>query len=415
MNMAAGCAAAFSAITATALTRYGQTLGMSPFGFGILAALPFFTALAQIPASYAIERFGHRRLIAIFGIFGHRALWLLIAAVPWLVPHAWWWLGLLIFVGFSFTSAHFGTPASVSWAADLVPSRLRGRYYALRGQLVRVINVPLCLVLGWAMDHAQAHSLQTLQQVISLLLACAAVIGMMDGVLCLGLPDLWHQPRSTGLRFREILRQPLADPNFRCYLGYTAFMTFATGYVGPFIWLYLVDVVKESNTEAIFMTMVGTSLINLLGMRYWGRRVDRQGYRRVLLWAGVLIINGASTWALVTPTTKVWGYIFVLLSAFAWPGMELATGNLLYAMSETRRDGAHLGSAYAAISSAAVAIAGTLSGIFGGWLAEALKHWHTIIYGWPVTFHVVLFFISAVFRIVALLFVLGMKEERKVL
>jgi MFS family permease len=348
MNWAAGFAAAFAAISSTVLNRYGQALSLSEFAFGVLAALPFLTAFVQIPASYAVERYGHRKTVAITGLLIHRGMWLLIALVPWVVPHAWWRLGLLAGVGLTNTFAHLGTPAITSWAADLVPARLRGRYYAVRGQLVRIINVPVCLFLGWALDHATHRGMQILLLAISIMLAVAALLGMVDLLLCLKLPDHWHKPHAQGLPFWEILRQPLADRNFRFFLGYNGFITLATGYIGPFVWLYLTDVVKMSNMLAVFMTMVGTSAISLFGMRYWGRIVDRWGSRRVLLFAGVLIINGASAWAFVTPGTLWWGYLVVLLSSFAWPGMELASGNLLYSMSETGRGGERLGSAYIA-------------------------------------------------------------------
>ncbi|MHB9131219.1 MAG: MFS transporter [Armatimonadota bacterium] len=413
LNIAAGFAAAFTAITGTVLTRYAQSLDMPPFGFGLLAALPFLMALVQIPASYAVERYGHRRIVAIGGILVHRAFWLAIAAVPWIVPRAWWWLGLLAFMAFSHASAHIGTPASTSWAADLVPSRIRGRYYAVRGQFARIINVPICLLIGWLMDHAAAHGLQTLLQMLSGMLALSAVLGMTDSLLCLALPDPWHRPWAGGLRLREIVRQPLANRNFRFYLGYTAFITFATGYIGPFVWLYLVDVVKLTNTEAVIQTMVGTSVISLLGMRFWGEKVDQWGFKRAMLIGGIFIINGASAWACITPATKWIGYLPVLISSFAWPAMELAAANLLFSVSETKRDGSSLGSSFIALNSAVVAVAGTLSGIFGGWMAQLLAGWHTTIFGWTVTFHIVLFFISAFFRIIALLWVLGMADDHR--
>jgi len=413
MNWAAGFAAAFAAITTTAINRYGQALHLTPFAFGVLAALPFLTAFAQIPASYLVERWGHRKGVAIAGILTHRALWLVIAAVPWIVPRAWWWLGLLAFTGMTYTFAHLGTPATTSWAADLVPARLRGRYYALRGQLVRIINVPVCLLLGWALDKATQGGAQMLLLVLSIVLALAALLGMVDSLLCLKLPDPWHRPRADGLPFWEVLRQPLRNRNFRFFLGYNGFITLATGFVSPFVWLYLTEVVKLSNATAIFMNMVGTSVISLLGMRLWGRLVDRWGYRRVLLTAGVLVINGASAWAFVTPHTLWWGYLVVLISSIAWPGMELAGGNLLYEMSETSRDGESLGSAYAAINSAVVAVMGTLSGLLGGGVAELLKDWSFPIGEWRLTYHVVLFVLSGFLRMVALLWVLGMRKPTR--
>jgi MFS family permease len=413
MNWAAGFAAAFSAITVTALTRYGQTLGLTPFAFGVLAALPFLSAFAQIPASYLVERYGHRKQAAIFALLTHRALWLAIAAVPWVVPRAWWWLGLLALVGLTHTFAHLGAPAIISWAADLVPGRLRGRYYAVRGQLVRIINVPICLLLGWALDRATQGGTQVLLLTLSVMLAIAALLGMVDGLLCLKLPDRWHRPRADGLPFREILRQPLANRNFRFFLGYTGFITLATGFVSPFVWLYLTEVVGVGNATAIFMTMVGTSVVSLFGMRMWGRLVDRWGCRRVMLVAGLLIINGATVWAFVTPATLWVGYLLVLISSFGWPGMELATSNLLYSMSESGRGGERLGSAYAALNSAVVAVMGTLSGLLGGGVAELLKGWSYPVGEWRLTYHVVLFVLSGLLRIVALGWVVGMREKRR--
>lgn len=414
MNWAAGFAAVFGAITGSVLTRYGQTLGLSPFAFGVLAALPFFTAFVQLPASYLVERFGGRRWTAIFTVLIHRGLWLLVAAVPWLVPRAWWWLGLLAFVGLSQSVINYGSPAITSWAADLVPGRLRGRYYAVRGQLVRIITVPICLLAGWGMDRAQGHGgLVTLMHVLSLMLAIAGVVGMLDGVFCIKLPDPWHRPRGNSLPFREIFSRPFANRNFRYLLGYNGVMTFATGYISIFVWLYLIDVVHTSNAVATFMSMVGGALVSLFAMRVWGRLVDRWGCKRVMLFAGVLVINGASAWAFVTPGTLWTGYLLVMISSFGWPAMELAGGNLLYSMSETRRGEESLGSAFAAINSGVIAIAGTLSGLFGGWVAQSLKDWHGSIMGHPITFHVVLFIISGILRIVALLWIFGLQDDRR--
>ncbi len=412
MNIAAGFSAVFTAISMAVLTPYAKSLQLPLFGFGVLAAIPSLAMLAQIPASFMIERFGHRKMTAILGILIHRGLWLLIALVPWVVPRPWWWLGLLVGVGLTNFSANIGTPATVSWAADLVPSRLRGRYYGLRGQLMGLIAIPLGFAVGWMLDRAQADSFHTLLLVMSVLLGVAALFGMVDSLLCLKLPDRWHQPRAEGIRFRALFATALRDHNFRCFLGYSAFITLATGYIGPFVWLYLIDEVGCSNFEGIVMTMVGTGVISLLGMGYWGSKVDRWGIRRTMLIAGVLIINGATTWLCITPGTKILGYIPVLLSAFAWPAMNLAGSNLLFSLSETRKDGTHPGSAYPAIASTVGAIFGTISGIFGGAVAETLKGWHQTIFGYDVTYFAVLFFLSAALRIIALFFVAAMRDER---
>lgn len=411
MNIAAGFGAAFIAITGTVLTRYGQTLNLSPFAFGLLSTLPFLTALIQIPASLALERFGGRRNIAIFSTMLQRFLWLAIAAVPWIFPHAWWWLGLLIFLGLANFAGHAGIPALTSWSADLVPSRLRGRYFALRGQISRIITVPICLILGWLLDKAQGMDI--LQLTISMLLVIASLLGITDNLLYLKLPDPWQRPQSSGLRLHDIISKPLKDRHFRFFLAYTGFMTLATAFIGPFVWLYLTEVVQETNSEAIFMTMIGTSLVSLLGMRFWGKVIDRWGSRRVMLTAGLFIINGATSWLFVTQNSKWSGYLVAIISSFAWPAVELAVNNLLYSMSETGRGlTSRLGSAYVALTSTVIAISGTISGLFGGWVGQQMQHWHGSLFGWPLTYHFILFTLSAILRIIALLFVFGFKDDR---
>jgi len=142
--------------------------------------------------------------------------------------------------------------------------------------------------------------------------------------------------------------------------------------------------------------------------------VDRFGSKPALLLAGAVVINGANTWILVTRTSWIPGYIGVLTAVVAWPGMELAGFNLLLRLADSGNR-ARASSAVVAINSLAVAIAGTLSGVLGGLVAEWLgPHWRTTVLGWPITSHGVLFLASAVLRAVALVFVLFLKEEKRV-
>ena len=70
------------------------------------------------------------------------------------------------------------------------------------------------------------------------------------------------------------------------------------------------------------------------------------------------------------------------------------------------------GSAYVAINSAACAVAGILSGLFGGAVAQALGDWRTTILGYPLTYHGVLFIISSVLRLAAVGWLIGFQDHR---
>src|ERR1043165_3495468 len=124
--------------TGATLTRCAQSLNMPEFGFGLLAAIPYAGAVFQLSAALLMERYPLRKRMFLVAGLAHRSLWLVIAAIPWVVPDAnrWWWTMLLV-LSVSTSLANFSGPAWLSWMADLVPSRIRGRYLSRRGQYGR--------------------------------------------------------------------------------------------------------------------------------------------------------------------------------------------------------------------------------------------------------------------------------------
>jgi hypothetical protein len=95
---------------------------------------------------------------------------------------------------------------------------------------------------------------------------------------------------------------------------------------------------------------------------------------------------------------------------FAFPGLELANLNLLFGLTRTpgtRRQN----SAYMAVNSVAVAVAGVLSGLFGGLVARALEDWSGTLFGWPLTYHGLLLLISSALRALSLVWLIGIRDE----
>src|SRR5688572_26896226 len=67
------------------LVGFALELGASPFYIGLLAAIPFLSQLAQVPAVLVIERLRQRRKIAVNVVFAARLLILSLALLPWLL------------------------------------------------------------------------------------------------------------------------------------------------------------------------------------------------------------------------------------------------------------------------------------------------------------------------------------------
>ena len=397
-------------INGVALTQFAKQLHMPNFGFGLLAAIPFAGALFQLPVSYLVERFGYRkRFFVIIGAI-HRGLWILVALVPWLMPVAWAWAGLLVMVGLSLVIGQMGLPVWVSWMADLVPVPIRGRYFSRRAQIGQVVGMLVSIPVAYALDRAQGGNMML--QTISIAFAIAGLLGILDFVCFLPVSEAQRSPLNPGIRLWELVREPLMDRNFRRFLGFTAMLTFATGYVGQFAWLYLLDVAGMSNMQAQMMLVFVPLLIFIVFYPIWGRLVDRLGRKPVLLIAGALIVPGSLAWIFVTREHWFWGYLGIVLVTAAWPGIDLANFNILLSLADPQQNGPRKSSGYVAVNSALSAVAGVLSGVFGGAVAEMMRDWHGKLFGWPLTYHGVLFIISGGLRLLALSFLTDLEDSR---
>jgi MFS family permease len=341
----------------------------------------------------------------------HRVLWLVIAAIPWVLPRGAQPVGLVSLMIVSAVLNHITAPAWFSWMVDLVPVRIRGRYFSRRTQAGQIVGLTLAVAAGFMLDWAEQRSGLALSRMVAVLLAVAAVAGLMDILAFIRVPDAEPPAPRPSVGWRELLREPLANRSFRYYLAFTATLTFSCGYVGQFCWLYMLDVCRVTNMQATLALLTGPQLVALFGIPFWGRMVDRLGCKPVATIACTCVIHGAAVWVLIRPGHWFPGYVGVLVAAFAWSGLELAMYNILLGLVSGTR-GAARTTADVAINSVVVATAGTLSGLFGGLVASRLSQWQGHLFGLPLTYHGILFLLAAVFRALALFWLRGIEEPR---
>jgi len=396
--------------TGAALTRFAKLLEMPEYGYGFLAALPFAGTLLQLPSSYIVERYGHRKKLFLVSGIIHRALWAGVAAIPFFVPLSSAWLVLLAMVGVSGLAAHVSSPAVAAWLGDMCPRALRGRYFSRRMQLGQFTGLMATVLVGVVLDRADVLGPDALKWSLCALLAAAGFTGTVDFLILAFVKDPPTSPPDREVRFWSVVRVPLADANFRRYLGFAATFTFAVGYIGQYIWLYVFDVVRMNNLQANILLVAVPLVLSMACVPAWGRMIDKVGRRPALTIAGALVITGGAAWILVTPHNWGLGYPIAMISMFGYPGLELASWNLLLGLTTnptTRRQN----SAYLAVNSVVVAIAGVLSGLFGAAIARWLGDWHGPLFGWPLTYHGVLFLISGAGRFLSLFWLRGLRDE----
>jgi len=394
-------------------TQFARLLGVSEFGFGLLAAVPFLAALTQLPVSFFIERFGHRKAMFMTTGIAGRSMWLLLAAIPWTLPREWWPIALIGGTAAAMFLLNMGGPAWMNWAADLIPSRLRGRYMSHRIRLGQVIGLFTTLLVGFGLDRSAAIAPDDLRNAISAAYILAALLGIVD--------FLWHAPvhlpdppRGEPKSIRRLLAEPLGDRNFRWFIGFTGMFTFSIGYVGHYANLYVLEhiAIDSASRYLLVNTMMVAIplLVMMLVLPIWGRLMDRFGRRPIMIIACVMVAHGGASWIFVTPHNWWFGYITVMIATAAWPAIEVGNLNILLSLADSK-GGTRSGTAYVAVNSIVVAVAGTLSGLFGGAVAEWIgPDWRGAIFGFPVTYHGVLLIISGGLRLLAVFFLAKVHE-----
>ena len=138
-----------------AITAWALYLGLTPVLVGVLGALPFAAQIVQIPSAWLTRSRGGRRT-ALWTIGVSRQLPLALALLPWLsFPEPVQRAVLLAVAAASSILSVAGNNAWTSWMGELVPDRLRGRYFGRRTAFCALGSTLGALGAGLALDHAR--------------------------------------------------------------------------------------------------------------------------------------------------------------------------------------------------------------------------------------------------------------------
>jgi MFS family permease len=409
----------FVAISGSAFTLFVKSMRASPFQFGLLTSLQYLAALVSIPASLLIERTGQRRKFFFWGHYFQRAMWAVLALAPlWVmsrygVSAAHVALNLFIPLLFlMYAGGAVGGPGWVSWMADVVPARVRGRYFSRRRQWSVLTALPAAWFTGWLLDRygggvggTGVDTLTTMRW-CAIIFLCAACFGVMDIVMFQLVPDVPKAPQRGAGLLRAMAR-PLKDKNYLWFAGYIATLQFAFVPMAQFLTLYAMDKASLNNRDVQLMMLVLPMVAQLIVLPVWGLAADRMGKKPLLVVATLGLVPVGLGWCLMTGGSIWIGYVLASLGTALWTGVEVANLNLVLGMSGSAEDDPKTagggGTAYHAVNSVILAMAAVIGGLAWGGIAQGLKDWHwTPVAGWKtLTAYDVLFVLSGGLRLVA--------------
>ena len=460
----------FACVNGEQLRAYARMLGFNDLAFGILGAIPFLASVGQLAAAITIERTGLRKFHFMLYATLHRLLWFAVAAVPLLLsPGPWAVVTVLLLLAASHYLAAVSVPSWTTWMGDLIPRRIRGRYFARRTQWSQVMMIVAILAISIALDKVVAMDRPEtvvdqplLLRVICGIFAVGAVFGIIDILTFLRIREVIPpappaapkaHPRVSPLarlaggtrEMLSLLLDPLKDKAFRNYVGYAATLTFSAVVGGWYFWRQASEGLGFSKLATNGLFLVLGPLGGTMAAGMWGRRQDRWGRRPVLIICTIFTviavipwffvsrnlttpaslvggINSASSavgrllghgdWSWVTAQTPVVPYLVValasILAGISWMGIALAqTGIILGFCDGPRRN------QYVAASAVLVNMGGAVGGLLGGVIAQSLSYFqsHPIHLGpflytnWHATF-----LVGTVVRALSLVWLVGMPD-----
>jgi MFS family permease len=264
--------------TGTVTTAWALHLGCGTQLVGLLGALPFLAQLCQLPGAWLTARVGSRRA-ALATVALSRQCFLPLAALPWLPLGPEEKRAVLV----ACCAAHHAlgilcNNAWTTWVGELVPGRVRGRYFGRRTSICTAATALATVAVGSALDRAQAAELAAPA------LAGLALVSCSAGALSVAL--MARQAggqRGDAPRWRLAAAiAPLRDRRARELLRYLVLWHVAVGFSAPFYGLYLLQDLRAGYTTLAWVLAVA-ALARMATAPAWGRAVDRVGARPVLL------------------------------------------------------------------------------------------------------------------------------------
>jgi MFS family permease len=269
-----------------------------------------------------------------------------------------WWL-----IAFVTVSTAFGAIANPAWGslmADLVPIRLRGRYFSARGRIAGAITLVFSFAAGGLLQ----------------ILTNTPFIGyaiLFGGAAAFRLLSLYFlsrmyepEPAENGENDRSLFHMVshVGASNLGRFTVYVALISFAANLASPFFSVYMLrDLSFSYLTYTIIIS--SASISSLVFLTFWGRRADIAGNMKIVKVTSLLLPIVPLLWL---ASYNIYYLFFAeVVSGFAWSGFNLAAVNYVYDSSEAQNRTKHI-----AVFNAITCLATFLGATIGGYIAPHL-------------------------------------------
>ncbi len=419
--------------TGILLSNFLVELHASPVAIGMLTSIPMLVNLIQPVGAYLSERITSRFHYSMRTNGPARLVWLIL--VLGIVAFSWGLVNshqlVILTLGILVVSNVFnGLQAAswLSWMAQIVPRRLRGRYFGLRNSVASLTNLICVPLAGLTISKWYGGAIQGYAVVV--------FVGILSGIASLASQyfqlDINPQQQKTlpdGISENKALsieaidsdlpntentetksdvalsgnssnsKSILKDFNFLMFLLYFGLWMFAVNLSAPFFNYYLLDTL---DIDVSYVTIYGSlrAGANLVMLLIWGKLADKVGNRPILFFVGIVLGVTPLLWLLVgNSQLDIWLWLPLLhiLLGVTWAGIDLCNNNIQLGIAPVKHQ-----AIYFAIAAAVAGVSGALGTTIGGFVAQFS------VYGGLLG----LFAISVIFRLASLIPLVFVREPK---
>lgn len=350
-----------NAITDNYVIPFGLFLGAGNELIGLLNSSYSLGGLLSLPlASRIIRKIKSRKKTCIAFSIVNRLLWIFVALIPFLFSGNILWL--IFFIGFSSFFFNIHSTSWTSWVMDIVPEKIRGKYFGKRSMYSYAAMLIVTLFVGWFLDKFDGNF------GFAVIFLIAVVLGLASTYYLSKIPDIpivKHKHRFV-FSFKHFLRGVKEHKNYSNFVFFMVFVAFVDSLVAPFFIVYLFKNINIAFEQYAIITTLGL-IVTILSNKYWGILADRFDDKLIMSACYFAIPVIPLLWIFVASPFSA-GLIYII-SAFVWAGFNLAAFNYLLDSAPKEESFVFVAN-YRFLTSVSVSIGPLLGGIlatvFGG-------------------------------------------------
>jgi MFS family permease len=364
--------------------------GAASIHLGIINAVPFLTAPAQLIGAYLVTLSGSRKRVLLPAVTISRQLWWIVLILVFLPIESGYklWIFIALYAVMSFTGQISGN-AWLSWLGDLLPDNIRGRVISTRNGILIIVGMVADFVFSQIRETLGkgSHNLY--------LFICLGIASFAGLKTVLAFKNQWEPPftPSPVPMMKNILKDIFQLKAIRRLIIALMMWNIAIGVATSFWTPHMMLNLKMSFTAIFFYSSVVMIFHFIMSRGIWGPVIDRAGTVAVVSFCALLITFIPLIWLFISADyiTPLW--FEAVLNGLTWSGFNIAIFNLpFFILPQKNRV------YYFAFLSALSGLAMGVGALAGGIIAQILEPMHVEILGMTYINYHVTFLLSAILR-----------------